>query len=156
MKISQLDVSRQRAELARPSAVAALLGAVVGAVTLVGCTSQGHATPGPQASRGGTASTTYLPLPFTADRAAELRDDLATGDTQHVRDAVELPAGKALPPRAVTALKALGSVTFDPSTFTDRRDGTATITALAGAKKWTVFLVQSAGRWLISASSGTP
>ena len=154
MRISQLDVSRQRAELARSSAVAAI--GVVGAVILVGCTSQGHATPGPLAFRGGAGSTTTLPLAFTADRAAALRADLAAGDTQHVRDAVELPAGKALPPRAITALKALGSITFDPSTFTDRDDGTATITALAGAKTWTVFLVQSGGRWLISASSGTP
>lgn len=156
MKISQLDMSGQGAVLTRPQAVAALLGAVVGAVSLVGCTSQGHATPGPPASRGGAGSTTTLPLAFTADRAAALRADLAAGDTQHVRDAVELPAGKALPPRAITELKALGSVTFQPSTFSDRRDGTATITALAGTKTWTVFLVQSGGRWLISATSGPP
>jgi hypothetical protein len=156
MKVSQLGVSRQRAVLARPSAVAALLGAVVVAAMLVGCTSQGHVTPGPPASRGGAASITYLPLPFTADRAAGLRDDLAAGDTLHLRDAVALPAGKSLLPRTLAALKALGSVTFDPSTFTDRRDGTATVTATAGAKTWTVFLVQLTGRWLISATSGTP
>ena len=156
MKIARLDMSRQRAVLARPQAVAALLGAVVVAATLVGCTSQGHATPGPPGSRGGAGSTTTLPLAFTADRAAELRADLATGDTQHVRDAVELPAGKALPPRAITALKALGSVTFDPSTFTDRRDGTATITATAGGLDQEHGPRLRAGRWLISATSGTP
>jgi len=95
-------------------------------------------------------------LPFTAERATQLGGDLQSGDAAAVQDAVAVPANKTLPPRAITELKALGPVTFDLGTFTDRRDGTATVTAKAGGKTWTVFLVQKDAGWLISVTSGTP
>lgn len=141
--------------MSRSALVATVLGVV--AVALTGCTSQGQAVPAPLTRSHSSAATTGQPLlPFTAKRATELRGDLESGDAAHVQDAVAVPADRTLPPRALAELKALGPVTFDRGTFTDSRDGTATITASAGGKTWTVFLVQENGRWLISVTSGTP
>jgi hypothetical protein len=117
------------------------------ATDLVGCTS------GPVTPSHRSEAATRPPLPFTASRAVELRNDLESGDAAHVEDAVAVPANKALPLQALAALKALGPVTFNPDTFSDRRDGTATVTANTGAKTWTVFLVQAGDRWLLSATS---
>jgi hypothetical protein len=136
---------------------ASVLGVVAAAVALAGCSSQGQDTLRPAtATQAPAASASHPLLSFTADRATELRRDLESGDAAHVQDAVAVPANKTLPVRALAELKALGPITFDRGTFTDGRDGTATVTAKAGGKTWTVFLVQQDGRWLISVTSGTP
>jgi hypothetical protein len=142
--------------LNRPPTLGAVVLSVVSAAALVGCTSQGPAASEPATTNHASAATTgVLRLPFTVERVTELRGDLESGDAAHVQDAVAVPVGKTLPSRALTELKALGPVTFDRGTFADRRDGTATVTAKAGGKTWTVFLVQQDGRWLISVTSGT-
>lgn len=139
-----------------PTLAVAILGVAVAA--LVGCTSQDHANPVPAPTNQASVAATSRPLlPFTAARIKEIRGDLASGDAARVRDAIAIPTDKTLPTEALTAMKNLGQVTFDPATFTDRRDGTATVTATAAdGKKWTVFLVQQDDRWLMSATSRTP
>jgi hypothetical protein len=121
----------------RTALAVTVLGVVAAAAALTACTSAGHATEAAIPSHGSVATTGQPRLPFTSERATELRGDLQSGDAAHVQDAVAVPADKTLPPEAITGLRALGPVTFDSGTFTDSRDGTGTVTAKAGGKTWT-------------------
>lgn len=126
--------------------------AAFAAAGLGGCSSPESVDADP--TTAGRLSPTSAPaLPFTAQDAATLTEDLASGDPEQVRRAVSLPIGATLPADTLAALTDMDAMTFDLATFTDHGDGTADVRAIVGDAQWTVFLVDSSGRWLIAATS---
>lgn len=103
---------------ARPLIAAAIL-----ALLLSGCAhSGGHGVK----TAGAQVSTTPTAPPLTASGARTLSRNLTAGNSGGLRSAIAMPAGQSLAPAAASQLAALGTVTFDQSTFraVDARDAT--------------------------------
>lgn len=111
------------------------------------------------ASAGAPSSPAPGPTvpPLTGQDGATLSAELASGQAGQVRRAVLVPAGQPLPAELPAQLASLGTLTFDPASFTADPDsaGTATVSATstpAGrpAAHWTVRLVHDdAAGWLV-------
>ena len=95
-------------------------------------------------------------------RANILTRDLESGKESDLRAAIAVAGSQQLDPSAADQLAALGPITFDPATFHDNHNGTATVTAhvthpQAGSPAtWTVDLIDEAGQWNLSSTDATP
>ena len=136
-----------------------LLGIVVVAAAVVLWLALGRDSGGDgnaaAASPSATATVPDAP-PLDAARAAVLSAGLASGTEAGLRSVYDVSPQQPLDPAAVAAIAAMGTLTFDVGSFTDNKDGTATVvgtTTVARtepAKAWTILLVAKEGQWLIS------
>lgn len=94
--------------------------------------------------------------PFSASRAAQIGDDLASGDLARLRDAIAVSPDQPLETGAAAQLKALAPVTLDVATFHDNGDGSGTATAhvahpaASRSNTWTVYLIFEDALWKLS------
>lgn len=109
------------------------------------------------ASPSASATSTVPSAPPLDDaRAKDLSAGLASGTDAGLRAIYDVNDQQPLDPAAVAAVAAVGTLTFDVSSFNDNMDGTASVTATspatasAAATTWKVLLIARDGRWLIS------
>jgi hypothetical protein len=131
-----------------------LIGGAAATLALSGC---GHSSAqgGSTTARAHVSAAPTAP-PFTSTDANRLSRNLTAGSPVSVRSAIAMPAGQALSPSAAAQLSALGTVTFDESTFRviDARDATVVGRVQhppAGqTATWTFVLSYVDGTWKIS------
>jgi hypothetical protein len=111
-------------------------------------------------SAAGSASPSQAPKAPPLDAAAGkvLAAGLRSGDESALRAVVVVPAGQAISERDLAGFTRLRSITFDPVTFRDAGDGTATVTArVVGphghAATWRAYLIAVDGRWKLAATA---
>jgi len=115
---------------------------------------------GDHAGAGTDSSSTAQPGSPTAPRltrliSVRLSRQLASGQIGQLRQALVVPTGQRLDPRAAAELNALGRVTFRVATFARQGPKQATVVGLVpaapqGVRVWRFNLVFTGGRWRLA------
>lgn len=111
-------------------------------------------------SAAASPSSSRAPKVPRLDAAAGkvLAAGLRSGDESKLRAVVVVPKGQAITERDLAAFTQLRSITFDPVTFRDAGDGTATVTARVVGPNghpatWRTYLIEVDRRWKIAATA---
>ena len=141
-----------------------VLVAVAITVGIAATRSSGHgATASRPTNQTGTSKPTAAPAspakaaaaPFTSTNASALSLDLASGQDTKIKDALGIPAAQPLDPAAATALRSLGPITFDTSTFTATESDVGTVTGTVAhppvgqPARWTFHLKLLGRQWRV-------
>lgn len=155
------DSGRQGSRGSFGGGILLLLGTCLLVTSLAACSRDDSPPSGPTVAVSSSTSTppmTSTPTtaatapPVSPARVTQMEGSVSSGDPSRVAAVVALPTGVELTPAAVAALKALGPIHLDESTFTLTSENTATMSVTVEGKNWIAHLIYRDGDWWLAAT----